>query len=209
VGVDLLVCVATEAEGALLRPRVEVLVTGVGAVNAAHSLTRFLERRGAAAILACGVGGAYPGTGLAVGDVLCAESEHYGDLGADSPAGFLDLRALGLPLIAGPDLGGPIGPLYNLLPMQLFPTARRAPFVTVNTATGRDAAARDIAARTGGAVESMEGAAIAHVAHLYGLPVGEVRGISNLAGDRDRSTWRVAEAARAAQEAVLAWLERR
>lgn len=203
MAVELVVCASTRAEAALLSPRVTVLHTGIGAVNAAQALARFLEREGAAAIVVCGVGGAYPGTGLAVGDVVSAESEYYGDLGAGSPAGFLDLRALGLPLVEGPN------PLYNLLPMQLFPTARRAPFVTVNTATGRDEDARAIAARTGGAVESMEGAAIAHVAHLRGLPVGEVRGISNLVGDRDRGAWRVAEAARAAQEALLAWLVQR
>ena len=52
----------------------------------------------------------------------------------------------------------------------------------------------------------MEGAAIAHVAALYGIPMGEVRGISNRVGIRDRSAWRVKEAAAAAQEALLdAW----
>jgi len=49
----------------------------------------------------------------------------------------------------------------------------------------------------------MEGAAIAHVAALYEIPMGEVRGISNLAGNRDRGAWRVKEAAAAAQAALL------
>ena len=31
----------------------------------------------------------------------------------------------------------------------------------------------------------MEGAAVAHVAHLHGIPVGEVRGISNMVTNRD------------------------
>jgi hypothetical protein len=39
--------------------------------------------------------------------------------------------------------------------------------------------------------------------------VGEVRGISNMVTDRDTSTWRLKEAALAAQEAVISWLERR
>ena len=41
----------------------------------------------------------------------------------------------------------------------------------------------------------MEGAAVAHVAHLHGMPVGEVRGISNLVTNRDTSAWRLKEAA--------------
>jgi futalosine hydrolase len=55
----------------------------------------------------------------------------------------------------------------------------------------------------------MEGAAIAHVAHLHGVPVGEVRGISNIVTNRDTTTWRLKEAAAAAQEAVLSWIPRR
>jgi nucleoside phosphorylase len=52
----------------------------------------------------------------------------------------------------------------------------------------------------------MEGAAIAHVGALAGVPVGEIRGISNHVGNRDKSVWRVKEAAEAAQLALLAWL---
>ena len=54
----------------------------------------------------------------------------------------------------------------------------------------------------------MEGAAVAHVAHIHGVPVGEVRGISNMVTNRDTEEWRVKEAAVAAQEAVLAWIAR-
>jgi hypothetical protein len=39
--------------------------------------------------------------------------------------------------------------------------------------------------------------------------VGEIRGISNLVGNRDRSAWRVKEAALAAQEGLLTWIRRR
>ena len=90
--------------------------------------------------------------------------------------------------------------------MQIFPAARRARFVTMNTCTGDDETARSLESRTGASVESMEGAAIAHVALLYGIAAGEIRGISNRAGNRDRGTWRVQEAAAVAQEALLAWI---
>ncbi|MEO8029063.1 MAG: futalosine hydrolase, partial [Bryobacteraceae bacterium] len=181
-------------------------VTGVGAVNAAYSLTRYLDREGATEVIVCGIAGAYPQAfdgGLGIGSVACAESECYGDLGADSAEGFLDMQALGFPVIAGPE------PVYNVLPMQIFPAPWRARFVTMNTCTGADQDAVRLEARTGGAVESMEGAAVAHVAALFGVPCGEIRGISNRAGDRDRSKWRIREASTAAQEALLAWLRTR
>jgi futalosine hydrolase len=204
--VDLIVCVATELEGALLRPHVRVLVTGVGSVNAAHALTRFMEREGTGSVISCGIAGAYPRAireGLGLGSVVCAESECYGDLGANSATGFLDLQALGFPLIDATQ------PLYNTLPLAIFPAERRAGFVTVNACSGTDQEACERETRTNGSVESMEGAAIAHVAMLYGIPVGEIRGISNRAGNRDRAAWKVKEAATAAQETLLAWLAMR
>jgi futalosine hydrolase len=206
---SLLVCTATALEGRLLgerledRPDISIVVTGVGAVNAAHAATLAIVRARPEAVIVCGIGGAYAGSGLAIGDVACATSECYGDLGASSQSGFLDMRALGFPVIAGPP------PIYNDLAMQLFPHDRCVRFVTVNTCTGTAAAARAIEVRTGGAVENMEGAAVAHVARLHGVPAGEIRGISNLVTDRDTSQWRLREAALAAQEALLEWIARR
>lgn len=208
--VELVICFSTELEGALLRERlasrandVALLRTGVGSVNAAHVLTRFLSQHQARQVVVCGIGGAYPGSGLAVEDVVCAETECYGDLGAESPEGFLDMRALGFAVIETDP------PLFNELPLSVFPCGARAPFVTVNTCTGTDDAARMMVARTHAKVENMEGAAIAHVARLHGVAAGEVRAISNIAGIRDRSSWRVREAAKAAQTALLAWIESR
>jgi futalosine hydrolase len=200
------VCFATSAEGEGLpesvagRPLAR-LRTGVGPVNAAIALTKYLLEQRADAVLVCGVGGAYPGSGLAVGDVVCAETETYGDLGAESPAGFLDMKSLGFPVLEENP------PLFNRLPLDLFPAARRVPFVTCSTCTGTWERAEALAARTGGAVESMEGAALVHAARRIGVRIGEVRGISNAVGDRDRSRWRIAEAAAAARIAALAFLE--
>ncbi len=200
--------VATEFEGALLRERLsnradaKVIVTGVGPVNAAHAVTIAIMERAPSAIVVCGVGGAYPGSGLNVGDLACAGMECYGDLGASSPNGFLDMQALGFPVVASPT------PIFNDLPMQIFPADRRVKFITVSTCTGTDAIARSIETRTGGAVENMEGAAVAHVAHLHGIAAGELRGISNMVTNRDTKSWRLKDAAAAAQEAALAWLAR-
>ncbi|HEY7574872.1 MAG TPA: futalosine hydrolase [Thermoanaerobaculia bacterium] len=200
------VCFATAAEGDGLpesiagRPLAR-LRTGVGPVNAAIALTKYLLQTRADAVLVCGVGGSYPGSGLNVGDVVCAESETYGDLGAETPAGFLDMKSLGFPVLEENP------PVFNRLPLDLFPASRRAAFVTCSTCTGTWERAEALAARTGGAVESMEGAALVHAARRMGIRIGEVRGISNAVGDRDRSRWRIAEAAAAARVAVLAFVE--
>lgn len=206
-GSALLICTATEFESAILRERlshdtsVRILHTGVGAVNAAYSVTSAILLDKPRAIVLCGIGGAYPSSGLRVGDAVCAETEIYGDLGAQTPTGFLDMKALGFPVVTSNS-----GPLYNELPMQLFPADRRVRFVTVSMCTGTRERASEIEVRTRGVVENMEGAAVAHVAHLHGIPVGEVRGISNIATDRDKSTWQIKDASEAAQHALLSWM---
>ena len=203
---DLLICTATPVESTILRERLRdadgyrIIETGVGPVNAAHAVTLAVAKQKPSAIIVCGVGGAYAGSGLSVGDVAAASIEIYGDLGADSPSGFLDMKALGFPVVREPT------PLFNEIPMQLFPADRRVGFVTVSTCTGSAARATVIQNRTGGAVENMEGAAVAHIAHLYRVPVGEIRGISNMVTDRDTTQWKLKEAAAAAQEALLKWL---
>lgn len=202
---SILVCAATELECAALRDQlrgtegVQIIRTGIGPVNAAHAVTVAVMRDRPELIVSCGIGGAYPSSGLQIGDVVSAQQEEYGDLGAQSPGGFLNMRALGFPVVDGPQ------PLFDELPMSVFPSSRRVRFVTVSTCTGTAAAAREIESRTGGAVENMEGAAIAHVAHLHGIGVGEIRGVSNIVTNRDKSTWRIAEAAEAAQQALVDW----
>jgi futalosine hydrolase len=206
--VNLLICVATDLEGSLLRERLStafgarVIVTGVGPVNAAHATTVAILANRPSAIVVCGIGGAYPSSGFQVGDVVSAAVEIYGDLGAQSPTGFLDMKALGFPVVKEPTA------LFNELPMQILPTEIHGRFVTVSTCTGTAAVAKEIEVRTGGAVENMEGAAVAHVAHLHGISVGEIRGISNIVTNRDVKSWRMKESAAAAQEALLHWIDR-
>ena len=201
----IVICVATDLEGGELfgvgsvaGTSIEVIRTGVGPVNAALELTRYLARERVALVVSCGVGGAYPGSGLEPVDVVCAETEYYADLGAESPDGFLDMKAMGFTVV---------GEHFNRLPLDTFPSPRRVPFVTRSTCTGTSSGAHAIEQRSGGAVESMEGAAVVHTALAHELPVAEIRGISNPVGDRDRTGWRLSEAAAAARTMLLQWIE--
>jgi futalosine hydrolase len=188
--VNLLVAAATELECALLPASIRKVITGVGQVNMAHALTLAIEQQRPDGIVVLGIGGAYPESGLSIGDVVCAESETFGDLGVETPEGFLELTKF----------------LKNTFHQELFFAPRRAKFVTVSTCTGTNELSARIQARTGGEVENMEGAAAAQIAGRYGIPMGELRGISNRTGNRDFASWRIQEAAEAAQTALLDWL---
>jgi futalosine hydrolase len=51
--------------------------------------------------------------------------------------------------------------------------------------------------------EEMEGFAVAVAAALFGVPLRIVRGASNLAGDRDHGSWRMADALTAVRARIL------
>ena len=81
--------------------------------------------------------------------------------------------------------------LFNDLQMQIFPVERRVPFVTVSSCTGTDTVARDLETRTGGAVESMEGAAFFYACHQLKVPCVQIRAVSNYVEKRNRDNWEI------------------
>lgn len=201
--IDLLICCAAPLEAAALIDRlggragrlggraIEVAITGIGPVNAAFAAATTPART----IIVCGVGGAYPGSDLEIGDVVCATTETWADLGVEDE---WDVTAMGFETAPG---------FGNTLPLDVFPAARRAAFVTSSTCTATERRAHELALRTGGAVESMEGAAVVQIARHRNLAVGEIRGISNTVGKRDRASWRLREAAEIAQRTLITWIE--
>lgn len=196
--------------GVLAGVPVVVVQSGMGKTNAAHAATALLEQGALAGVIGFGVGGAYPGSGLAIGDLALATDEIYGDEGVDAPQGWLSTREMAIPLLRRSDTE-----YYNEFPlvpervraasaaldgMQI--THRSGAFVTVSNCSGTQRRAEEMADRFAALVESMEGAAVAHVCRLYDTPYVEVRGISNLVEDRDLSRWRLQEAAKRCAEAV-------
>jgi futalosine hydrolase len=196
--------------GTLADRPVLAVVGGMGKTNAARSLAAALERFSVERVIGFGVGGAYPGSGLRVGDLCLASREFYGDEGVLTPDGWMSCEGIGIPL-----LETPLARHFNDFPVdQAWLEAglgvlrdagapcSSGPFVTVSSCSGTAERGDELARRFGGICETMEGAAYAHVAALYELPFLEVRGISNLVEDRDLSRWRLHQAARAAAGAL-------
>ena len=197
-------------QGQLGERPVFLILTGLGMVNAAQAVTAALEvHPEIEAVLNLGCAGAYAGSGLELGQAALATQAVLADLGIASARGWRPLDKLGIPLMQDP-AGSPI---YHRLPadpalnQMLDPggTLPRGIFATVAQVSGDQSVARDLAQRWGALLEDMESAAVAQVALWYGKPFAALRGVSNLAGQRELE---VKAGARAAQEALLAALER-
>ena len=178
--------------------------TGAGKASTALAAGFLLAREPWAALIDIGCAGAFPNLFVAPGEVVIADREILADEGTDTPEGFLDLEALRLPVavLDRPVFNEiPIHPACRLSPKDLarfseeigFPV-RAGPLCTVSTASGTDLRAAEVFARTRALAESMEGAAAALAALRFSLPFLEIRGISNLTGRRDRTSWDIPRA---------------
>lgn len=189
-----------------------VVAGGMGKTNAAQALTALLEGgRPVRAVIGFGVAGAYLRAGLALGDVALATAEIYADEGVDAPAGWISTEGIGIPLLERggvrrfndfPSDGALLALARAVLGRGSGPVAEGR-FLTVSCCSGTREAGDRLAARHQALCETMEGAAYAHVAALYGVPYLGVRAVSNLVEDRDLSRWALPRAASAAAGAAL------
>jgi futalosine hydrolase len=183
-------------------------VVGIGVVSAGVGASALIATLGPDAVVMIGSAGALPGSGLESGDLVVASSEVFSELGLADTAGIGNGPALGLP---GLDQKLPLdATMTGLLARaaQDVGTVVKGPLLTVAGVS----ASIDVACarrQTFEAVaENMEGYAVALAAARFHLPAAEVRGISNQAGDRDKTRWDLPRANRTAQDALLAFLRR-
>jgi futalosine hydrolase len=81
------------------------------------------------------------------------------------------------------------------------------PSLTVSMASGDAATAAGRARRYGALAENMEGSGIVQTCLRYGTPVLECRGVSNVAGNRNKSEWQIGLAASNCRSVLLGLIE--
>ena len=178
-------------------PALEVGICGVGLTEFSANLSRFLSQKKYERAFLLGICGAYPKSGLQVGEVVRVESEVVADMGVQDHQGHFvpwsqvsgkesvykggDERDLPLSLVAFPPVAG----------------------ASVNCCTGTQYLASRRSSLFEVQVESMEGASFFAVCKAFGVPAYQYRAISNIATDRDESSWKVSDALIALKTQVL------
>ncbi|WP_375781922.1 futalosine hydrolase [Streptomyces zingiberis] len=169
---------------------VDVLAAGVGPAAAAAGTASALTAaalRGTPydLVVSAGIGGGFPGV-APLGSVVVADAIIAADLGVRTPEGYLPLERLGFGRTVHAPPPGAARRAAEALGAVL------APVLTVSTVTGDAARATELAGRHPGAgAEAMEGFGVAEAAAAHGVPVLEIRAVSNTVGPRDRAAWRI------------------
>jgi futalosine hydrolase len=179
--------------------RLDTVAVGVGpalaaATTASALTTAALQDRPYDLVVSAGIGGGFQPE-APVGSLVVADEIVAADLGAETEDGFLPVTELGF------------GTVRHRPPPQLVRRvaeatgARAGAVLTVSTVTGTAVRAAALRERHPTALaEAMEGFGVAEAAVAQGVPVLEIRAVSNPVGPRDRDAWRVPDALAALTE---------
>jgi len=185
----------------VLKPK--LLIGGVGQLQTAYALQNRIRFERPALVIQAGIGGSSVIEDM--GAVCVIGSEQLTDLGVMEKTGFTDVFKMGLqdrdrfPFRDGKLenpyksllrwTGLPIldGITVNEIKSTDFPGYQRNPFRVV---------------------ESMEGAALHYVCLMEKVPFLQIRSVSNVMGDRDKSRWKMKEALKKLHEELIIMIQK-
>jgi futalosine hydrolase len=170
-----------------LKPK--LLISGIGQLQTGYALQSSIAERRPDLIIQAGIGGS--NTKEDIGRIYAIDSERLGDLGLMEKTGFSNIFEMGLDSADRfPFTDGKlINPYRHLIAWTGLPVLNG---VTVNEIKSADFAG--FQRNETPVVESMEGAALHYVCLMEKIPFLQVRSVSNILGDRDKTRWKLKEA---------------
>jgi futalosine hydrolase len=192
--------------GTMGKHAIRIGITGVGIASASMALGAFCATETPEAAIMVGSAGMFPGFGLCVGDLVVAQTEILSELGVVSGPGIGDGDLLKL---SGVDQEISLDGALSGQIVKAGQEVAKVAFGKSLTVTGASANMDHAVLRVkqfGALAENMEGYALALAGQRFGIPVAEIRGISNETGDRNRLNWDFKTAMALPQKAVLEFL---
>ncbi|MFZ4564739.1 MAG: futalosine hydrolase [Bacteroidales bacterium] len=172
---------------------VDVLIPGVGMVQTAYFLGRQLALKQYDLAVNAGVAGTF-NKSIPLGSVVNVIEDCVPELGAEDGANFLSVFELGLtdpdayPYKGGRLINAPL----NAVVFDTLEVIKKLPEVkalTSNTVHGDAENIARIRRISGADLESMEGAAFFFGCFSAKMPCLQIRSVSNLVEERDKSRW--------------------
>jgi futalosine hydrolase len=170
---------------------VHILITGVGLVNTTYTLTKYLAKNKPDLVIQAGIGGSlhpfYP-----PGTVTVIKEEIFGDMGVAENNFFQDLFDLKLVENIFPYSSRMlVNPHQQLMEKVKLKKVRA---VSVNQITTQPERIQQLIEKYGAIIESMEGAGFHYVCLQEAVPFLQLRAVSNVVGERDKSKWLMKDA---------------
>jgi futalosine hydrolase len=181
----------------------ELLISGIGQLRTGYALQKKIHERRPGLVVQAGIGGS--ASAEDIGKVYSIRSETMADLGLMEKAGFRNIFDLGLDKPDRfPFQGGKLNnPYRRLLEWTGLPVSDG---ITVNEIKSADFSG--FQRNQVQVVESMEGAALHYVCLMEKIPFLQIRSVSNVLGDRDKSRWKIKEAMESLHESLVSLIQK-
>ena len=181
--------------------RVQLLIAGLGGVSTTYFLLNECKKKRPSLIIQAGIAGAFSAD--AIGEVLVIAEDRFADLGVEEQKSFKTIFDLGLAdanthPFKKAALPNPYTKLLTLTGL------RQVNAISVNEISNNAERIRWHQQNSAPVVESMEGAAFHYVCLLEKIPFIQLRAVSNLVGERDKTKWRMAESIAALNQRLIA-----
>jgi len=181
--------------------RVQTAVTGVGLMPSTYAIMQLLTASRPDLIIQLGIAGSFTPS-IELGTAVAVKKEMLADMGVYETGGYRDIFEMGLAEknMAPFEQGALVNhhdTLFNALSMPVVSA------VSVNEISTSTEKIKLFSEKYKADIESMEGAAVHYVCTLQQIPFVQIRGISNLVGERDKSKWKIQESLHAATNACI------
>lgn len=199
----MLILVPSQLEYDLVEPLLnadiaDVEICGVGVVGSAVKTSLLLKKRMPKQVILMGIAGAY-GDSSMIGEAVEFHRVAIWGIGAGDETRPLTLEQFGLDHLGMNSKDDSIGDEINFGSSD----GSNNLLLTVCSAAGSDVQVESRSKRYPAAIaEDMEGFSVALACQMTQTPLRIVRGISNVAGNRDKSEWNVELAIRNCVDAV-------
>jgi futalosine hydrolase len=180
---------------------VQTAVTGVGLMPSTYALMQFLIASRPDVIIQLGIAGGF-NPSIELGTAVTVRKEMLADMGVYETSGYRDIFEMGLTEknSAPFEKGAIVNHHENLIEALSLPVVSAVSVNEISTSTEK---IKLFSEKYKADIESMEGAALHYVCTLQQIPFVQIRGISNLVGERDKSKWKIPESLHAATNACI------
>ncbi|MEO8569442.1 MAG: futalosine hydrolase [Ginsengibacter sp.] len=191
---DLLIVAATELEIASFlttNHKADVLITGVGIPATIFNLNQKLSQAKYDLVIQAGIAGTFKEP-FEKTTVFAIESDIFADIGVDEKGNFKTIFELGfMDENEFPYKSGWLKNEQELIKKLNLPLVKA---ITVNRITDDKSYLKKLFEKFSADIESMEGAAFHYVCLLRKVNFVQIRSISNIVGERDKTKWKMKEA---------------
>jgi futalosine hydrolase len=172
--------------------RVEIIITGVGLMNTTYCLAKQFSREKPTLAIQAGIAGTLHPI-YAPGMVVSVKEDFVGDLGVMENDEWMDVFDLGLAdendiPYYNKKLINPHRDILNKLQVECVRS------ISVNQVSTSSKVIRKMKEKYMPVIESMEGAAFHYVCLMEKIPFIQLRAISNMVGERNKTCWKINEA---------------